>query len=378
MAWDNQGPWGRPGGNNNNSGGNRGPGGNRGGGQPPQGPDLDELMRKSREQFRQMFPSDGNNGTKGLVLLLAIFVVLWFASGIYFVKADEQGVVLRFGQYHRTTGSGVNYSLPYPFESVQTPKVTAVNRVEVGYRSAGGRTQRDNTSSLAEESLMLTGDENIVDINFEVQWKIREAPDFLFNIRNPEDTVKAVSESAMREVIGQTAIATVLTAGREDVAMKTKLLIQKTLDEYKAGIEIIAVNLRDVNPPAEVRAAFLDVQSARADMQTAINQAETYRSDIVPRARGEAEKLVLDAEAYKQEVIARATGEASRFSAVYEEFRQARDVTKQRIYLETMEDIMAGMNKVVIDEKGAGGVVPYLPLDSLKNKTSATAPEAKP
>ena len=378
MAWgdkggNDQGPWGRP------SGGSGG--GGPQGGPPPQGPDLDELLRRSQQKFREFFPGPDApqpmGAGKAVALAMVAVAVLWLASGVYFVKADEQGVVLRFGQYHRTTGSGVNYHLPYPFELVQTPKVTAVNRVEVGYRSTTGRAVRDN-ASLAEESLMLTGDENIVDINFEVQWKIREAPDFLFNIRNPEETVKAVSESAMREVIGQTAIATVLTAGREDVAMKTKLLIQQTLDEYKAGIEIIAVNLRDVNPPAEVRAAFLDVQSARADMQTAINQAETYRSDIVPRARGEAEKLVLDAEAYKQEVIARATGEASRFSAVYDEFRQARDVTKQRIYLETMEEILAGMNKVVIDEKGAGGVVPYLPLDSLKNKAPAAAQEAKP
>ncbi len=375
MAWDNQGPWGKPGGSGGMGGGPRRPMGGGGGGKP-QGPDLDELLRKSREQWKTMFPQDGNGGAKGLVLLLIIVVLLWLSSGVYFVKADEQGVVLRFGEYHRTTGSGLNYHLPYPFEGVLTPKVTAVNRVEVGYRSGSARTNREATA-IPEESLMLTGDENIVDITFEVQWKIREAPDFLFNIRNPEDTVKAVSESAMREVIGQSQIATVLTAGREDVAMKTRTLIQQTLDDYKAGIEIIAVNLRDVNPPDQVRAAFLDVQSARADMQTSINQAETYRSDIVPRARGEAEKLVLDAQAYKQEVIARAQGEASRFSAVYEEFKMARDVTKQRIYLETMEDILSGMNKVIIDEKGAGGVVPYLPLDSLKAKQPA-AQEVRP
>jgi len=210
-----------------------------------------------------------------------------------------------------------------------------------------------------------------------VQWKIREAPDFLFNIRNPEETVKAVSESAMREVIGQSQIATVLTAGREDVAMRTKLLIQSTLDEYKAGIEVIAVNLRDVNPPDQVIAAFRDVQSARVDMETARNQAEAYRNDILPKARGQAQQMILEAEAYKQEVIARAQGEASRFAAVYEEFKQARDVTKQRIYLETMEDILSGMNKVIIDEKGAGGVVPYLPLDSLKARQPATQ-EVKP
>ncbi|MDX2112413.1 MAG: FtsH protease activity modulator HflK [Alphaproteobacteria bacterium] len=375
MAWDNQGPWGKPGGSSGMGGGPRRPMGGGGGGKP-QGPDLDELLRKSREQWKTMFPQDGNGGAKGLVLLLIIVVLLWLSSGVYFVKADEQGVVLRFGEYHRTTGSGLNYHLPYPFEGVLTPKVTAVNRVEVGYRSGSARTNRE-TTAVPEESLMLTGDENIVDINFEVQWKIREAPDFLFNIRNPEDTVKAVSESAMREVIGQSQIATVLTAGREDVAMKTRTLIQQTLDDYKAGIEIIAVNLRDVNPPDQVIAAFRDVQSARVDMETARNQAEAYRNDILPKARGAAQQMILEAEAYKQEVIARAQGEASRFAAVYEEFKMARDVTKQRIYLETMEDILSGMNKVIIDEKGAGGVVPYLPLDSLKAKQPA-AQEVRP
>ncbi len=375
MAWDNQGPWGKPGGSGGMGGGPRRPMGGGGGGKP-QGPDLDELLRKSREQWKTMFPQDGNGGAKGLVLLLIVVVLLWLSSGVYFVKADEQGVVLRFGEYHRTTGSGLNYHLPYPFEGVLTPKVTAVNRVEVGYRSGSARTNRE-TTAVPEESLMLTGDENIVDINFEVQWKIREAPDFLFNIRNPEDTVKAVSESAMREVIGQSQIATVLTAGREDVAMKTRTLIQQTLDDYKAGIEIIAVNLRDVNPPDQVIAAFRDVQSARVDMETARNQAEAYRNDILPKARGAAQQMILEAEAYKQEVIARAQGEASRFAAVYEEFKMARDVTKQRIYLETMEDILSGMNKVIIDEKGAGGVVPYLPLDSLKAKQPA-AQEVRP
>ncbi|MCE2927293.1 MAG: FtsH protease activity modulator HflK [Rickettsiales bacterium] len=374
MAWDNQGPWGKPSGGGMGGGPRRPTGG--GGGGKPQGPDLDELLRKSREQWKTMFPQDGNGGAKGLVLLLIIVVLLWLSSGVYFVKADEQGVVLRFGEYHRTTGSGLNYHMPYPFESALMPKVTAVNRVEVGYRSGSARANRENTA-VPEESLMVTGDENIVDINFEVQWKIREAPDFLFNIRNPEDTVKAVSESAMREVIGQSKIATVLTAGREDVAIETKLLIQSTLDEYKAGIEIIAVNLRDVNPPDQVIAAFRDVQSARLDMETSRNQAEAYRNDILPKARGAAQQMILEAEAYKQEVIARAQGEASRFAAVYEEYRLARDVTKQRIYLETMEDILSGMNKVIIDEKGSGGVVPYLPLDSLKARQPATQ-EAKP
>lgn len=357
-----QGPWGRP---------------PVGGGPPPSGrgkppPDFDELFRKSQQKFKEWFPGDGNQSGKGIALLVAVVVLLWLSSGVYFVKADEQGVVMRFGQYHRTVGAGLNYHMPYPVESVLTPRVTAINRVEVGFRSTGGRKNSD--ASVPEESLMLTGDENIVDINFEVQWKIAGAPDFLFNIRNPEATVKAVAESAMREVVGKNQIATILTAGREDVAQATKMLIQKTLNEYSAGIEVVSVNLRDVNPPSEVLAAFRDVQSARVDMETARNQAEAYRNDILPKARGEAQKMVLDAEAYKQEVIARAQGEASRFAAVYNEFRQAKDVTKKRMYLETMEEIMQGMNKVVIDGKGAQGVLPYLPLPALHKP----AEEAKP
>ncbi len=365
---DNQGPWGQ------NPWGKPPSGGNRGGSGGGQGPDMDEMLRKMQEKLRSALAGDNNSdGKRGFLLIVLAVFVLWMASGVYIVKPEEQGVVMRFGQYHRTTASGLNYHFPYPFEAVLTPRVTSVNRVEVGFRS--GSTSRSNDQSMNAESLMLTGDENIVDITFEVQWKIRTAPEFLFNIRNPEDTVQAVAESSMREVIGKNQIATVLTAGREEVAQATKKLMQATLDDYKSGIEIVGVNLRNVNPPEQARAAFLDVQSARVDMETARNQAETYRNDIVPRARGEAEKLVLDAEGYKQAVIARAQGEASRFSAVYNEYKVAKDVTRKRIYLETIEEIMGGMNKVVIDGKGSQGVMPYLPLPELKKATKTTAGE---
>jgi modulator of FtsH protease HflK len=363
MGWGDknepQGPWGRPSGPNTPP-----PSSNT----PP--PDFDEWLKKSQEQFQRMFGGSSGNEKRSVILLLAVVGLLWLSSGIYFVKADEQGVVLRFGEYHRTTGAGLNYHFPYPFESVMTPRVTAINRVEIGFRSGG----RGKSDLLSQESLMLTGDENIVDINFEVQWKISAAEAYLFNVRNPEDTVKAVAESAMREVIGKNAIAKVLTAGREDVEVATKGLMQKVLDDYKTGIEVVSVNLRDVNPPDEVLAAFRDVQSARVDMETARNEAEAYRNDIVPKARGEAQKLMLDAEAYKQEVIARAQGEASRFAAVYNEYKQAKDVTKKRMYLEAMEEILAGMNKVIVEGRGSQGVLPYLPLPELKSKQT----EAKP
>lgn len=375
MAWgdnnsNNQGPWGRP-----PSGGGNNSGGGRGSGSGPQKPDMDEIIRKSQEKFKQMLPNDGSNNGKGFVLLLVIITLLWLSSGIYFVKADEQGVVLRFGEYNRTTPSGLNYHLPYPIESVRTPRVTAINRVEIGFQTSSSfrNNKSGGEASIPEEGLMLTGDENIIDVNFEVQWKISDAPNFLFNIRNPEDTVKAISESAMREIIGKNKIATVLADGKLEVELDTKKLLQETLDSYKAGIEIISVNLLKADPPQQVIDAFRDVQTARADMETARNQAEAYRNDIIPKARGQAQQMILEAEGYKQEVIARAEGEASRFMAIYNEFRQARDVTKKRIYLETMEEIMQGMNKIIVEGKNAGGVVPYLPLNELKPKQPSGA-----
>ncbi len=378
MAWgdkdNNQGPWGRP--PASGSGGGRNTGGP--GGQPPK-PDIDEMLRRGQEKLKEIFPNDGSGNGKAISLIVAIIGLLWLSSGIYFVKADEQGVVLRFGQYTRTTASGLNYHLPYPIESVRTPRVTAINRMEIGFHS-GGTTARNNKNSdgsIPEEGLMLTGDENIVDINFEVQWKISDAPNFLFNVRNPEDTVKAVSESAMREIIGKSLIATVLAEGKSQVELGAKKLIQETLDSYKSGIEIVTVNLLKADPPAQVIDAFRDVQTARADLETSRNQAEAYRNDIIPKARGSAQQMILEAEGYKQEVIARAEGEASRFLAIYNEFRQARDVTKKRMYLETMEDILQGMNKIIIEGKGSQGVVPYLPLPELKPAKRDDAKEAK-
>ena len=373
MAWgdkdNNQGPWGRP----PASGGGSGKGS---GGGSPQKPDLEEMLRRSQEKLKQIFPDDGSSNSKAISLVAIVIALLWLSSGIYFVKADEQGVVLRFGEFHRTTGSGLNYHFPYPIETVSTPRVTAINRVEIGFHSSGVvRSSKTGEASIPEEGLMLTGDENIVDVNFEVQWKISDAPNFLFNVRNPEETVKAVSESAMREVIGKNLIATVLAEGKLQVELGTKKLIQETLDSYKSGIEVITVNLLKADPPAQVIDAFRDVQTARADLETSRNQAEAYRNDILPKARGSAQQMILEAEGYKQEVIARAEGEASRFLAIYNEFKQARDVTKKRMYLETMEEILQGMNKIIIEGKNSQGVQPYLPLPELK--PAKRAEEAK-
>ena len=359
-----QGPWARP-----PAGGSGGGGGSK---PPSQGPDFDAMMRKGRQTFRQMF-SGGNAGgdSARLALLLAAAAFgLWLASGIYFVKADEEGIVQRFGAFHRISQPGIGYHLPYPLETVQTPKVTAINRAEIGYRSGYARGGR--SEGVPEESLMLTGDENIVDINFEVQWRISDAAAYLFNVRNPEETVKTVAESSMREVIGKTPIATALAEGKLQVEQATKKLIQDTLSSYQAGIEVVAVNLLKVDPPAQVIDAFRDVQTARADLETARNQADAYRNDILPRARGDAQKMILDAEAYRQEVVARAQGEASRFAAVYAAYKQSKDVTRRRMYLEAMEDILQGVHKVLLDR--AGGVVPYLPLPELKPRPEEKKP----
>lgn len=362
--WD--GPWGAP--PSGGSGGNHRPpnrggkNGSRGGGSGrPPGDDWDEFMKKRQEQLKGMFPG-GSGDKKMLGLFGAIAVLLWASTGIYMVETKELGVITRFGEFNRTTQPGIHYHLPFPIERVYTPEVTTVNKLEIGFESGFGERER----SIPEESLMLTGDENIVDIHFVVQWKIDKAEDYLFEVRAPETIVKAVAESAMREVIGQVKIMSLISegAGRKQAEDETKTLMQRMLGDYAAGIQIKAVNLLKADPPAAVIEAFRDVQSARADMETARNQAEAYSNDILPRARGKAEQMVQESEAYKKEVVARAEGEASRFAAVYEQYRQSPKVVRDRMYLEAMEDIYAGMNKVIIGQEG-NGVLPFLPLHQL-------------
>jgi membrane protease subunit HflK len=315
---------------------------------------------------------------RGVLLLVAIAILIWLASGFYRVQPDEQGVVLRFGKWVRTTtvGSGLNWHLPYPIETALTPKVTTVNRVDVGFRTVPGGAPRD----VNEEALMLTGDENIVDINFTVFWVVKDAGKYLYNIRNPEDTVKPVAESAMREVIGQTKIQAALAEARHDIEVSTQKLLQNVLDHYGAGIEITQLQLQKVDPPQPVVEAFRDVQRARADAERARNEAEAYANDILPRARGDAEKVIQDGEAYKQQVLIQAQGDAQRFLSVYDQYRQAKDVTTRRMYIETMEDILSHTNQVIIDQAGknGSGVLPYLPLPALTNKPSQPAPAPAP
>tara|TARA_B100000614_G_scaffold262295_1_gene295131 strand:- start:2221 stop:3300 length:1080 start_codon:yes stop_codon:yes gene_type:complete len=350
-------PWG--------NGGNDRPSGNNGGNRRP--PNIDDLAGQFQDSLKKMFPGKKIPGGNKPILLFGIIIIgIWLASGFYRVLPDEQGVVLRFGKYVNQTQPGLHYHLPFPVEKVLTPKVTKVNRIDVGYRSASDTGRATSVSDVPEESLMLTGDENIVDIDYSVFWIIKDAGKFLFNIQSPEDTVKSVAETAMREVIAKNGIQSILTEGRAQIEIDTQNIMQEILDSYDSGISITQVQTQKADPPKEVIDAFRDVQAAKADKERAQNEAEAYANDVIPRARGEAAQILQQAEAYKKEVVALAEGEASRFLAIYNEYRKARTVTQERMYLETMEKVMADINKIIIDKKSGGGVVPYLPLPELK------------
>ncbi|GLQ06416.1 protease modulator HflK [Sneathiella chinensis] len=298
-----------------------------------------------------------------MLIIIMIAIVVWLASGFYKVETNEQGVVLRFGKWVETTQPGLNYHLPYPIETVLTPGVTKLNSIEIGFRMTRGGSMAPVTA----ESLMLTGDENIVDIGFTVLWKIKDAGKFLFNVDQQEATIKAVAESAMREVIGRTELQSSITEGRSIVEQEVSSRLQEVLDVYELGVEITQVQLKNAEPPSQVIDAFRDVQAAEADKERSRNEALAYSNDIIPRARGEAERMRQQAEGYRQQVIAEAEGEAARFVAIYDEYAKAPYVTRQRIYLETLQEVFKGKNKIIIDNSNGGsGVVPYLPLNELQ------------
>ena len=348
-------PWGKP------------PG--RGDGSGPTPPDIDAIIRDIQSKINKFLPGGIPSGGKPIVLIIIILAFLWLASGLYRVLPDEQGVVLRFGKFIKTTQPGLNYHIPFPVEAVQTPKVTKVNRIDIGFRSEGDSGfSSKGVGDVPQESLMLTGDENIVNIDFSVFWVIKDAKKFLFQIQDPEGTVKAAAETAMREVIAKSDIQPILTEGRAQIEIETQEIMQAILDGYNSGIQITQVQTQKADPPNQVIDAFRDVQAARADMERSKNEAEAYANDVIPRARGEAAKIMQAAEAYKQKVVALAEGEASRFVSIYNEYFKAKEVTQERMYLETMEKVLADIDKVII-EKGAGsGVVPYLPLPELGKK----------
>jgi membrane protease subunit HflK len=369
MSWHNQGgggggPWG---------------GGQSPWGRGPQPPNFEELLRRSQDRVRGWLPGGFGRG-RGLLLVLLAVVLVWLASGFYRVLPDEQGIVLRFGAFNRTSSPGLNYHLPAPIETALTPKVTRVNRVAVGFRIEAVNRRGDGTRQVQvpSEALMLTGDENIVDINFTVFWIINNAKDYLFNIRNPEQTVKSAAESAMREVIGHTQIASAFAEGRGKIEADTQHLLQDILNSYNSGITVTQVQLQKVDPPTPVIDAFRDVQSAKIDEQRLINEAQAYANDVVPRAHGDAARIVQEGQAYRQQVVQQAQGDAARFLSVYQSYKAAEDVTARRLYIETVEDILKNTNKILIDKAAAGsGVVPYLPLPQLQHAPTHGAPAQK-
>ena len=395
MPWSNQrggggsggggGPWG--GGGSSGGGGDKkggggpwgqGPsGGGGGGGGNNQQPDLEELLKRSQEKLRRVMPGGGGIGNGGLPssVVFLLGTVLAVLAGIWAftfrVNPDEVGIVMRFGEYVRKAEPGWHLKLPPPFKDVRYPKVTRQNIIEIGRRSTDrGRSYTTSQREMPEESLMLTGDENIVDVDFVVRWSIKpeKVQDYLFNIDRPEVTVKEVAESVMREVVGQSNIQPILTEARQKTEQEVQKLMQSVLDYYGSGIRIDQVQLQKVDPPEQVIDAFRDVQAARADKEKLQNEAVTYANKIVPEAHGDAERILQAAEGYKQQTVAEASGQAARFLKVYEQYKKAPDVTRQRIYLETMEKVMSQSETIVLDQKGGQGVVPFMSLDQLQPK----------
>ena len=375
MPWSNQGGGGGPWGG---GGGGKGPWGSGPQQSGPTPPDLEEMLRRGQDKLRRFLPG-GSLGGRGFALLAIAALALWGASGFFRVEPDELGVVLRFGKEVREVQPGLNYHLPYPIETALTPKALRVNKIDIGTRDVDTGRGAGATRDVPRESLMLTGDENIVDVNFSVLWRVKPTGvgEYLFNIQNPEGTVKAVAESAMREVIGRSDIQPILTGARQTIEVAVQDLMQKTLDHYGAGIVVQQVQLQKVDPPQQVIDAFRDVQAARIDQDRSVNEAQTYANRVIPQARGNVAKIVQAAEAYRQQTVAEATGQTSRFTQIYDQYKKAPDVTRERMYLETMERVLGGASKIIIDTKDGGqGVVPYLPLSELAKPPPA--PSAPP
>lgn len=341
-------------------------------------PDLDEVMRSLQDKFGGIFGggsgsggSDGS-GMQGFALVAAAAAVLWGLSGLYTVDEGTRGVVTRFGAYVETTTPGLNWHAPAPIEQVQIINVEKQQFIEVGYRSGSGMAM----GSVPKEAMMLTKDENIVDVRLAVQYQVKDAREYAFNVLEPNLTLKQVTESVERGVIGASNMDFVLTEGRSEIVMAIKNEIQAVMDAYHAGILVTSVNLQDAQPPEQVQGAFEDAIKAREDKQRLINEAEAYSNDVLPKARGAASRLEQEAEGYKEKVIAQASGDVSRFSQLLVEYKKAPAVTKQRLYLETMESVLDGSSNVLVDVKGGNNIM-YLPLDKMVDKmpeTNAIAP----
>lgn len=358
MAWNEPGgskgkdPWGTP-------GDRQGP------------PDLDEIVRKLQDKFGALFGGrrGGRGGSSGsgraspfgIGAILLVVLALWGLSGIYTIHEGNRGVVLRFGHFHETTEAGLHWHLPYPIETVEVVNVEEIRTAEIGYRSGiGGQGSR----AMGREALMLTQDENIIDIKLAIQYKIKDAKDYLFNVANPDLTLHQSAESALRETIGKSKMDFALTEGRSEIVARTETLTQEILDRYQSGLEVTSVNMQDAQPPEEVQDAFNDAVKAREDEDRLRNEAEAYSNDVIPKARGEAARMLEEANAYKAQVIAEAEGEASRFSQILTEYKQAPGVTRERIYLDAVKSILSNTSKVMVDIKGGNNLL-YLPLDRL-------------
>jgi membrane protease subunit HflK len=358
MSWNQPGP-----------GGND-PWGQKGGRSGP--PDLDEIVKNVQKTLRGFFGGGKGGGSggggafpgaAGIIAIAIVAVVVWLFMGFYVVDEGTRGVVLRFGKYQATTMPGLQWHIPWPVEQVNPVNIQNVNTVEIGYRSAG----QDQEQSVPREALMLTKDENIVDVKLAIQYDIKNPEDLVFHVVDPDHTqavVRGATESALREVVGTNNMDFVLTEGRATIVAKTKELLQKILDRYLTGINIIAVEMQDAQPPAEVKPAFDDAVKAREDQARIINEAEAYRNDVLPRARGQAAREIQDAEGYKGATIADAQGEASRFDQILKEYEKAPAVTRERMYLEKMEKVLTNSSKIMIDQKSGNNVI-YLPLDQL-------------
>ena len=363
MAWNEPGnsdkdPWGK--------GGNDGP------------PDLDEVVQNVQRKLAGLFGGNGDNSNKssgdkssngssiGLGLVVLVLAIVWMLSGIYIVDPAERGVVMRFGAYSETTMPGPHWHVPYPIEKVEIVNIDQSRDAEIGYRSTGGR----SGSNVLSESLMLTKDENIVDLKLAVQYRIKDAAMYLFNVKNPDLTLRQLTESAVRETVGKSDMDFVLTEGRSDIVSSTRELLQKMLDDLETGLIVTSVNLQDVQPPQQVQAAFADAVKAREDEVKQKNQAEAYANDVVPKARGAAFRVVQEAEAYKSQVTAKAEGETSRFLQVMREYEKAPEITKERMYLDTMELVYSNSQKVMVDMSKDSNNVLYLPLDRVTGTTS--------
>ncbi len=358
MPWTNQsgnggGPW-KP--------GNPGPWG-QGPGNTNPSPDLEDFLRRSQERMRRMVPG-GSFGGLGFAAVALLIILVWMASGFYTIGPNEVGINLVFGKYTGKTTAGLNYNWPYPFGGVIKLEVTDRNAIDIGStsREESRRSGLPVSADIPEESLMLTGDQDIADVKFRVIWQIDPAhpENFAFNLRSPQETVKAVAESAMREVIGRSQLQGILTSDRSTIEQSAQDLIQGVLNSYKAGVLVLATQLLSVGPPAQVISAYRDVTAAQQDLQRQRNEAESYANRVVPEARGAAARIVQEAQGYREQTVREAQGQASRFDQVYAQYKNAPAVTRERIYIETMEKVLSDTDKVILDSKQ--GVLPYLPL----------------